>query len=144
MGCVGDDKYAEMIKDKARESGLRTLFQVTDKAPTATCAVLLTENNRSLVAHLGAANFFRAEFLDQENNWLLIDNLRIYYFTGFFFTVCFDTVMRVAQHSFENERTFCINFSALFITEFYKKQFIQVLPYVDIIFGNDEVNNYFI
>jgi adenosine kinase len=81
MGCVGEDKYAEMIKEQARETGLKTVFQVTDKAPTATCAVLLTENNRSLVCHLGAANYFRAEFLDQENHWSLIENLKIYYFT---------------------------------------------------------------
>jgi adenosine kinase len=81
MGCVGQDEYADFIKEKAKESGMKTLFQVTDKAPTATCAVLLTDNNRSLVCHLGAANYFRSEFLDQDNNWSLIENMKIYYFT---------------------------------------------------------------
>jgi adenosine kinase len=47
--------------------------------------------------------------------------------------------MRVAQHAFENDRTYCINLSALFVTEFYRKELSQVLPYVDILFGNDEV-----
>lgn len=46
MGCVGQDKHAEIIKDKASDVGLKVLFQESDKAPTATCAVLLTGKNR--------------------------------------------------------------------------------------------------
>jgi sugar/nucleoside kinase (ribokinase family) len=52
MGCVGEDKHAEIIKDKASEIGLRTLFQVTDKASSATCAVLLTGKQRFRLAFL--------------------------------------------------------------------------------------------
>lgn len=81
MGSVGKDDYAEMIKEKAKETGLKTLFQVKSEAPTATCAVLLTGTNRSLVAHLGAAKRFTVDFLDQENNWSLIESQKIYYFT---------------------------------------------------------------
>jgi len=46
MGCVGQDKYADILKNKAKEVGLKTLFQTTDKASTATCAVLITNKNR--------------------------------------------------------------------------------------------------
>ena len=81
MGCVGEDKHAEIIKDKASEIGLRTLFQVTDKASSATCAVLLTGKQRSLVCHLGAANYFTADFLVANTNWPLIETNRIFYIT---------------------------------------------------------------
>ena len=59
---------------------------------------------------------------------------------GFFFTVCFEAVARIAQHVFENERILCINFSAKFITEFFREELVQIMPYVDILFGNDEVS----
>jgi len=88
MGCVGQDKHAEIIKDKASEIGLNTLFQVTDKASSATCAVLLTGKQRSLVCHLGAANYFTADFLFQGSNWSLIESNQIFYITVVFFFIC--------------------------------------------------------
>ncbi len=46
MGCVGKDKYAELIESNAAEIGLRTVFQTTDQETTATCATLVTDQNR--------------------------------------------------------------------------------------------------
>lgn len=46
MGCVGNDEYADIIMTKAEEVGLLTLLQTTDEASTATCATLLTDQNR--------------------------------------------------------------------------------------------------
>ena len=57
--------------------------------------------------------------------------------------MCYDAVLRLAQFSNQNDRLFCLNLSALFLTEFYKKEFLQILPYVDILFGNDQVSRYF-
>jgi adenosine kinase len=79
MGCIGQDEYGKMLIKMSHELGLKTAFEVTNKAPTATCAVLLTKNNRSLVAHLGAAYNFSVEFL--EDNWPLLKNIRIFYIT---------------------------------------------------------------
>ncbi len=58
---------------------------------------------------------------------------------SYFFTVCWNTVVRVAKHAHQKDSPFCINLSALFLSEYYKKEFIHILPYVDILFGNDEV-----
>ena len=161
MGSVGRDSYAEIIVSKANEIGLKTLFQTTDKEPTATCAVLLTDSNRSMVAHLGAAYHFTEDFLDFPKNWSIVENSRLFYITvkkknhlililqkyylnfilikGFFFCTCMNAVIKIAKFANENDRLFCINLSALFLTQYFKKEFIAVLPYVDILFGNDDV-----
>ena len=81
MGAVGSDLYAEIIVQKANEIGLRTLFQTIDKEPTATCAVLLTDSNRSMVAHLGAAYHFTENFLEFHKNWSIVENSRLFYIT---------------------------------------------------------------
>ena len=51
---------------------------------------------------------------------------------GFFFTTCMNAVMKIAKFAYENDRTFTLNLSALFLTQYYKKEFIAILPYVDI------------
>ncbi len=140
MGCVGEDEYADIIVNKAEEAGLRTLFQTTCEATTATCATLLTDQNRSLVAHLGAACKFTQDYLDSYTTWTYVENSRLFYITGFFITTCFKAILKIAIFCEQNDRMFCINLSALFLTEYYKKEFTQILPYVDILFGNDTVN----
>ena len=81
MGSVGQDTYADIIVEKAEEIGLKTLFQTTDKEATATCAVLLTDANRSMVAHLGAAYQFTEEFLDIPKNSNIIEHSKLFYIT---------------------------------------------------------------
>ena len=50
-----------------------------------------------------------------------------------------NAVMKMAKFANENDRLFCINLSALFLTQYFIKEFIAILPYVDILFGNDDV-----
>ena len=58
---------------------------------------------------------------------------------GYFFTVCFEAVVRLAAFAHANDRVFCINLSATYLTELYKKELVQIMPYVDILFGNEQV-----
>ena len=81
MGSVGNDKYAKIIVEKADEIGLKTIFQVKNNASTATCAVLLTDQNRSLVAHLEAASQFTEDFLESYKIWSHIENSCLFYIT---------------------------------------------------------------
>ena len=67
-----------------------------------------------------------------ENNFFLFEK-------GFFFCTNMNAVIKLAKYANDNDRLFCINLSALFLTQYFKKEFIAVLPYVDILFGNDDV-----
>lgn len=50
MGCVGQDKYHELLLETASKAGLTLAYQVhvdhQEHIQTGTCAVLLTDNNR--------------------------------------------------------------------------------------------------
>jgi len=63
---------------------------------------------------------------------------KFYYSAGFFITVSFESQLLVAKHAAETNKFFMTNFSATFIPQFYKKELLQLLPYVDIIFGNND------
>ncbi|XP_026110817.1 adenosine kinase-like [Carassius auratus] len=56
---------------------------------------------------------------------------------GFFLTVSLESILKVAKHASENNKIFCINLSAPFICEFFKEALMKVMPYVDILFGNE-------
>ena len=50
MGCVGQDKYNQLLNDAATKAGLTLSYQIhhdpEERVQTGTCAVLITGNNR--------------------------------------------------------------------------------------------------
>lgn len=137
MGCVGNDKYAKILENKARSDGLNVHYQYTDKEPTGTCAVLITGRERSLCANLAAANCFTLSHIQVPENRALLEKAEFLYVSGFFLTVSPETIQEVAQHAFDKNKVFIMNLSAPFLCELYKKPMRAALPYVDILFGNE-------
>lgn len=45
--------------------------------------------------------------------------------------------MKVAKHSLEYGKTFCLNLGAEFIVQIFKAQVIEAIEYSDFVFGND-------
>ncbi|EDW19162.1 adenosine kinase isoform X2 [Drosophila mojavensis] len=137
FGCVGQDDYADILREKARAAGVDAHYQVSPDTPTGTCAVLITGTHRSLCANLAAANKFTIDHLEQPANKALIDNAQYYYISGFFLTVNPPSIMRVAATANAKQRPFLMNLSAPFISQYFMEPLMAVMPYVDIIFGNE-------
>ncbi|MEJ1288558.1 adenosine kinase [Cricetulus griseus] len=80
FGCIGIDKFGEILKSKAAEAHVDAHYYEQNEQPTGTCAACITGDNRSLVANLAAANCYKKEkHLDLENNWVLVEKARVYY-----------------------------------------------------------------
>ncbi|XP_067140037.1 uncharacterized protein Adk2 [Centruroides vittatus] len=139
MGCIGKDSFGKTLEKKAREAGVNVSYQYSSETPTGTCAVVLTGNgtNRSLCANLAAANCFEVDHIRKPENRQLIENAEFFYITGFFLTVSPETILEVAKHACKNNKTFIMNLSAPFLSQFFKEPMTQALPYVDILFGNE-------
>ncbi|KAM7408823.1 hypothetical protein PAMA_002511 [Pampus argenteus] len=138
MGCIGKDKFGQILKEKAKEANIDAHYYEQDEEPTGTCAACITGDNRSLVANLAAANCYKKDkHLDLEENWKLVEKAEVYYIAGFFLTVSVESILKVAKHASENNKLFCLNLSAPFICQFFKDNLMQVMPYVDVLFGNE-------
>ncbi|XP_008320250.1 adenosine kinase-like isoform X1 [Cynoglossus semilaevis] len=138
FGCIGKDKFGEILKQKAEEAHIQARYYEQGEEPTGTCAACLTGTNRSLVANLAAANCYKKDkHLDLEENWELVEKANVYYIAGFFLTVSVESILKVAKHASENNKLFCLNLSAPFICQFFKDNLMKVLPYVDVLFGNE-------
>ncbi|XP_069044976.1 adenosine kinase isoform X3 [Lepisosteus oculatus] len=80
FGCIGTDKFGEILKRKAEEAHVDAHYYEQSEEPTGTCAACITGDNRSLVANLAAANCYKKEkHLDLEENWKLVEEAKVYY-----------------------------------------------------------------
>jgi adenosine kinase len=137
VGCIGKDKYGQILEDMANRAGVATHFQYNETENTGTCAVLLTGMNRSLCAYLGAANHLSVDHLRKPEVQALMEKAQFYYMSGFPLTVTPEGMLEVAKFACERNRLFCMNLSAPFLCTVFKEQMMKVLPYVDILFGNE-------
>ncbi|XP_024141079.1 adenosine kinase b isoform X1 [Oryzias melastigma] len=138
FGCIGTDGFGEILKKKAEEAHVDARYYEQNEEPTGTCAACITGDNRSLVANLAAANCYKKEkHLDLDSNWELVEKAKVYYIAGFFLTVSPESILKVAKHASDNNKIFCMNLSAPFISQFFKEPLMKVMPYVDILFGNE-------
>jgi len=137
FGCVGKDNYGETLEAKAKEAGVNVQYQISTEFPTGRCAVLITGQDRSLVTKLDAANHFTVDHLDDGKNWKTVESAKVVYSAGFFLTVSVDSMLKVGKYCAANNRTYCLNLSAPFLIQFFKDQMMSVMPYADIVFGNE-------
>ncbi|KAF4604639.1 adenosine kinase [Pleurotus pulmonarius] len=136
-GCVGKDELAEQLKAANKREGLDEVYQVKEGEKTGACAVVITGHHRSLVTTLRAAEKFDKSHLSSAAVAPLVEAAKVYYVEGYFLTHGTESVLELSQKSAAASKTFALNFSAPFIPQFFGAQLQQVLPYCDIIIGNE-------
>lgn len=137
FGCIGTDEFGDQLKRCATEDGVNVNYMEDPETPTGTCAVLLRQGERSLIANLAASNNFAVEHLETELSRAIIKDAQFYYFAGFFLTVSLESILTVARHAVDEGKVFTMNLSAPFLIQHFTDQLHAALPYVDYLFGNE-------
>jgi len=75
LGGVGDDKYAAILHDAVKQSGLRVKHCVEKKEKTGRCGVIIIGHDRSMCADLGAANSYNLKHLKSLEVWELVEGM---------------------------------------------------------------------
>lgn len=138
VGCVAMDKYGSILREAAEKDGVYMVLENTTKAPTGSCAVCVVGKERSLVANLAAANCLSAEHMKSAAVTKALEESTLFYLTGFTLTVDLNHVLTVAEAARAAKGKFMMNLSAPFILQFFEDQFNKVLPYIDVIFSNED------
>jgi len=137
VGCIGNDKFGEQLRKSAVGDGVAVHYQVDPVAPTGTCAVLVTNKDRSLVANLGAASNYKLDHLQSAPIQELIKKAQVFYTTGYFLIVSPDSVLSLGKHAAEHNKHLVLNISAPFIVDFYSQHLTNAIPYADIVIANE-------
>ena len=139
MGCVGaNDTYGRTLYDCATSDGVHIHYQCNTEHPTGTCAALIVDGERALIANLGAANHFHKSHLTENtHSQEIINAAQIYYCAGFFLTVSLESLVYVAEQTLQGDKLFALNLSAPFIIDFFTEQLNTAVEYADYLFGNE-------
>ncbi|CCW61702.1 unnamed protein product [Phytomonas sp. EM1] len=138
VGCIAEDRHGSILKEAAEKEGLNMILDYTTKAPTGICAACIVGMERSLVANLGAANHLSPEHIESDAVSKALEDSKLFYLTGFTLTIDVNYVLKVAKASREVNGIFMLNLSAPFIVQCFTDQLKKVLPYVDILFSNED------
>lgn len=108
------------------------------------CELLLSPKGRalikahsSLVTTLRAAELFEKSHLASPEVAPLIESATHFYGEGFFLTHGTESYLELAKKASEAGKVFALNLSAPFIAQFFKVQLEQIIPYADIVIGNE-------
>mmetsp|Transcript_65025 Transcript_65025/g.174602 ORF Transcript_65025/g.174602 Transcript_65025/m.174602 type:complete len:344 (+) Transcript_65025:152-1183(+) len=138
-GCIGKDKFGEKLKEAAKADGLNTPYYEIEGTETGKCAVLVVGAERSLIAHLSAAEKYKIEWTQTPEIQGYIAAAEFYYIAGFVLTHSPDSIMHVAKHAHDHNKVFCMNTSAPFLFQVppFLAAFKDAWEYIDILFGNE-------
>lgn len=137
VGCVGNDKYASILREAVDKAGLRVEYRVDETHPTGRCGVVVTGHNRSMCTDLGAANHYTLDHLQQPHVWELAQGAEVIYIGGYHFTVCPPAIMALAEEAAQGNKAFVLSLSAPFIPQFFKEPLDASAPYWDYVIGNE-------
>jgi len=139
IGCIGDDKFGKTLKEATEKDGVTPHYLVDPTTPTGTCAVLIHNKERSLVANLSAANKYKKSHFDSPEIQAVVAKAQFYYSTGFFLTVSPETAIALGKIACENNKPFLFNLSATFLIQyFWDGKMEVVLRYADVVFSNED------
>ncbi|KIV91200.1 hypothetical protein PV10_05764 [Exophiala mesophila] len=138
IGCVGDDEYASILRQKCKEQGLHVEYLVDPKIPTGKCGVIITDHHRTMCTHLAAANEYKLSHLQSPEIWAKVEaTTTAFYVGGYHLTVCPPAALALGKHAAETNKIYMLSLSAGFIPQFFKDPLAEVVPYCDYIFGNE-------
>merc|ERR1711972_1257023 len=103
------------------------------------CATLITGIERSLCTNLNAANEYKETHCKEPENWKIVEGAKIVYSAGFFATVSGESIKLASEQKYKDGGIYCMNLSAPFLMQVppFKAIFVNTMPYVDYLFGNE-------
>lgn len=138
VGCVGDDEFGCLLERALNRGGVHSYFQYTEDKQTGTCAVIIVEKERSLLANISAAIELNMSHLLSDDVDNAIKAADIFYFEGFFLNTVSSprNIEHLGRHCSDNDKLFTWNLSAPYLCFVFKERMELVLPYIDIVFGS--------
>jgi adenosine kinase len=136
FGSIAKDEKGDTLAKDLSDNGITGNFYIDETAPTGTCAVLVNDQERTLVANLAAACNYNIEHL--RANMDALKNAKLIYSTSFFITSNSEALLEVGKYASDNDVPFGFNLSAVFLIQFFKDTVLAALEHADFVFANED------
>eukprot|EP00759_Apiculatamorpha_spiralis_P051877 PhF_6_TR5532/c0_g1_i1/m.7859/K00856/E2.7.1.20, ADK; adenosine kinase len=138
VGCTAEDNFGRILRDALVKVNVQPLFDVCTTKPSGTCACLVVGKERTLVANLGAALHLSLDFVKNDAITDVLKKADVVYCEGFFLNLVANpnVVMYVADYCCTNDVVLSFNLSAPYLCHIFKDLWADVMPCIDVIFGN--------
>ena len=137
-GCVGKDKFAEQLRLELAKTNLNVFLEVDKTQPTGTCAVFIQDQDRTMLANLGAALALSYEYLNTSLIKAVLDEADSIYCEGFFFNVSALPIYHIELREIcaKKNKALIWNLSATYLPYLFTDEWWSMFPYMDVIIGN--------
>lgn len=138
IGAIGDDSKGTMLTQICDKAGIRASFYEQSDEPTGTRACLATPDQlETSVLSIAAGNAYSKErHLDGGSVWTQISQAQYYFCSGYFLTVCPETVLAIGEHASELGKTFALSLGSPQYCRLFKDAQLAAIKYVDFLFAN--------
>ena len=140
-GCIGNDSWGKEIEENCAKEGVIGIWKRVDAIATGKCLVLVHEKERCLITDLGASQCYLFEDFISEKSRNLWQTAQYFYSSGFLLALPNKNGLKIAleigEFALKNERLNMTNLSAPFICNSFLQDLLDVLEYIDIVFGNE-------
>jgi len=137
IGSIGNDEYGRTLQEVAKKDLVQTHFMINGDYQTGCCASIIYNKDRSLVALVAAAEHYSIDHFNSTSIQEVVNEAQILYTTGFFMLSSYPTITALCRNALEMNKTMILNISATFILELFWEQFNALIPFTDIICGNE-------
>ena len=138
LGGLGMDDNGDVLDNLVRNDGVLTSFALHKDLPTGHCIALVSGDETTLCANLGAAEKYEISDLWTKKNIALLKTIQVIYVEGYFMSHSFETTMELATFANLNDITFVFNLCGEYVCQdiSYAENVLKILPFVKFIFGN--------
>lgn len=145
IGAIGNDSKGKQLLEICENFNITTSFQVQEDEITGAKACLNTktsnptEAKETSVVNISAGNTYsKQRHLDQGSVWTQIATGQYYFCSGYFLSVCPETVLAIGAHSSELGKTFALSLGDPKFSRLFKDSQLAAIRYVDFLFANKE------
>jgi adenosine kinase len=138
VGSLGDDEFGGILERTLTKAGVAPVFEYHEDKPTGTCACLIVDAERSLLANLGAAVDLSMAHVGSKAVAEEIERSTLFYCEGFYLNTVSSpqNALLVGQHCIDFDKCFTFNLSAPYLCHIFKDRWTEIMPYIDILFGS--------
>lgn len=136
FGSSGIDNYGEFIEKSLEEEGITFFNQKFENTRTSTCIVLIENLDRSFFSDLGSSEKITVNFFEQHAEE--IRNSKVFYADAYLIGKRFDCYKYVYETFAKEDILLAIGMASENIVRDFHDNLEIILPYLDIIFINNE------